>query len=375
MIGISVQKLSRDELKTLAADVARLSRLLTKERGNLPAAYLKDHGLRTAYRRYFLPANAGKIHTPLRELAIHPKNLLSKERLRILDIGTGPGTALLGVMEFFGGQAQKPSLEFIAVDHVVENLMEAEALFQEYRNEHYINAALHTVKSSVERLEHHLEGRFDIIVLSNVLNELAARDEERIARRTGILKNILSRFLAEDGSCVIIEPALHETSREMLLVGDGLLDEGFHVYAPCLTGEKCPALVDPKDWCHEDRPWDPPEIIKEIDSRIGLRKDSLKFSYLVLRRDVLSLADVYGERALRVVSEPLVSKGKIEFYVCGPGGRRRVTRLDKDRTPLNGPFENLRRGDIVRFDGVMDEGKRLKTGKETSVALLYACSC
>ena len=371
---IGVQKLSNDELKALAADVMRLSKLLTKERGSLAAAYLRDEGLRRAYVRYFLPANIYKIHIPLTELSLHAKNLLSKERLRILDIGAGPGTSLLGVMEFFGRRAQRPALEFIAVDEVSENLREAEALFQEHRNEHPINASLHIVKATAERLEHHLEGEFEIIVLSNVLNELFPGDAEKTAKRAEVLKGVLDRHLGPDGSCVIIEPALRGTSREMIEVVCNLLAKGFTIYAPCPERAFREVLENPRDWYHEDVPWDPPALIREIDKLIGLRKDALKFSYAVLRKDGLSLTDVHGVDSCRIVSEPLASRGKIEFYLCGPGGRLRVTRLDKDRTPQNASFENLRRGDIARFDRLITEEKRLKVGKDTGVALLYTCS-
>ena len=121
--------------------------LLTKEQDGLPAAYLRDEGLRGAYVRYFLPANIYKIHIPLTELSLHAKNLLSKERLRILDIGAGPGTSLLGIMEFFGRQAQRPPLEFTAVDEVSENLRDAEALFRSTGTS--ILSTLHCVSSNL----------------------------------------------------------------------------------------------------------------------------------------------------------------------------------------------------------------------------------
>jgi hypothetical protein len=155
-------------------------------------------------------------------------------------------------------------------------------------------------------------------------------------------------------------------------VRDGILKNGFHVYSPCLFDGKCLALANPKDWCHEDLAWEPPQLIKEIDKLTGLKKDSLKFSYLVLRKDALSLSDVFGQNTFRVVSEPLVSKGKREFFICGPGGRRLCTRLDKDRTTVNQAFENLNRGDVVRFERLFDEGKRFKIGKETVVAGIIA---
>jgi ribosomal protein RSM22 (predicted rRNA methylase) len=355
------------ELTSLAAEVVRLSRLLTKERANIPSAYLKDEGLRKAYLSYYLPSNLSKIHLPLKELSFHQENMLSKEHLRILDIGSGPGSATLGALKFLSRLEKKPVLEFTVADHVAENLKDTTALFASYLERCHINASLHSMKTSVEKLDPLLTGHYDLIILSNVLNELFRNDEERIVRRIDILNEINDHFLAHDGSCIIVEPALHDTSREMLLVRDGLLAQGFHVYSPCLINENCPALVNPKDWCHEDMPWEPPPIVKEIDKLAGLRKDSLKFSYVVLRKDNLSLMDYYGPDSFRIVSEPIISKGKIEFYMCGKGGRRLIMKLDKDTSPANEVFGALKRGNIVGFEKLVDEGRRCKVGKGTEV--------
>jgi ribosomal protein RSM22 (predicted rRNA methylase) len=363
------EKLSKNEMDSLASDVIRLSRLLTSEREDLPVAYLTDERLRNAYRAYFLPSNLSKIHKPLQELSLHPRELFSKTKLRFLDIGAGPGTASLGALTFFSQQVRKqPQLEFTAVDQVAGNLKIAEALFSSYGTMYELEASLKTVRSDIVGLGNFVQGHFDVIILSNVMNELFARDDRRTEKRVSILNTILKRFLADDGSCIIIEPALRETSRGMLEVRDGLLEQGFHVYSPCLFSGKCPALANPKDWCHEDIPWDPPALVKGLDELTGLRKDSLKFSYVVLRKDRLSLSDVHGRNIFRVVSEPLVSKGKREFYVCGAAERRLVTRLDKDTTPGNELFGALQRGTLVSFERLIDEGKRFKVGKETLVS-------
>jgi SAM-dependent methyltransferase len=351
----------------------RLSSLLTRERSGLPAFYLKDEGLRNAYRLYFLPSNLPKIHMPLGELAAHPSGILTKERLRVLDIGSGPGTALLGLLTFFPGlgpAAKRPVLECTAADPVEENLREAEHLFRHYQEECGVPASLRTIRSDATDLAGHLRGRFDLMVLSNVLNELFAADQDRTGRRVEFLTGLTEKHLAGDGSLIIIEPALRETSRDLLMVRDELVGRGFRVYSPCLRQGGCPALENPKDWRHEEVPWEPPELVKEIDRRIGLRKDALKFSYIVIRKDSLSLADVFGEDAFRVVSEPLVSKGKREFYICGRKGRRLVTLLDKDRTTANEAFGGMERGTIVSFDGLLEEERRFKVGKETAVRVL-----
>ena len=390
-------KMNKKELNTLAANVARLSKLLTRERDNLPQQYLKDKDLRDAYILYYVPANLYKIHIPLRELSLHPGGIFKKEKLKILDLGSGPGTAILGVMDFFSALADKPFLEFTAVDQIEENLKDAERLFRSFKEGTLMDASLITIRSGLDRTKSLPEGPYDIIILSNVLSEVFHPSRERIAKsfpkfsignlviikpdsrlkhagmtnnwdyRMNLLLSLINRSLANDGSCIIIEPALRETSRELLQVRDGLLKEGLHIYSPCLMSSPCPALVNPKDWCHEDIPWERPATIREIDKLTGLRKDSLKFSYITIRRDSLSLSDIFGSNPFRVVSEPLVSKGKIEYYLCSADGRRLAVRLDKDKSNLNEPFSGLQRGNIVSFQGLIDEGKRLKIHKGTSV--------
>jgi len=396
--------MNKKDLLTLAASVARLSNLLTREREAIPHSYLKDKGLREAYIRYYVPVNLQKIHVPLRELSLHPagifrnetemsqqltkgheinppipplekggqggfERLFPRKGLRILDLGSGPGTAILGVMDFFSECANKPSLEFTAVDQIEENLRDAERLFRDFKEDSPVNATLLTIHSEIERTKSLPEGPFDIIILSNVLSEILLPDHEGNAKQVNLLISLIKRTLASNGSCIIIEPALRATSRKLLEVRDGLLREGLHIYSPCLINIPCPALTNPKDWCHEDIPWEPLPEIREIDKLIGLKKDSLKFSYLTIRKDSLSLSDIFGYGTFRVVSEPLISKGKIEYYLCGEGGRRLAVRLNKDESRLNETFSGLKRGNIVSIGGLIDEGKRFKVGKDTVVSL------
>jgi len=361
--------LTASELKTIASDVIQLSNLFTKERKILPSQYLNNKSLRRAYILYFLPSNIYKIHLPLKELSLHPKKILSKKLLKILDLGSGPGTTILGILDFFSNQKKMPSLEFTAIDSVAENLSIAKDLFKLFTENINIDASLKTFKINIEKAGTIPQDTYDIIILSNILNELFYEDNKRIAKRVSFLNTIIDKFLTPDGSCIIIEPALRETTRGMLDVRDNLIKNGFKIYSPCLIDEPCPALLNPKDWCHEDIPWIPPVIIKELDKMTGLRKDSLKFSYLVLRKDKLSLTDVLEKNSYRIVSEPLISKGKLEFYICGHGGRQLVTRLDKDETPSNIQFQKLQRGDIVSFRDLIDRGNRFKIDKNTTVSL------
>lgn len=51
----------------------------------------------------------------------------------------------------------------------------------------------------------------------------------------------------------------------------------------------------------------------------------------------------------RVVSSPLVSKGKRELWLCGENGElRKVRRTDRDATAENADFDRAVRGDVVQ---------------------------
>lgn len=360
----------RQDIAGLAREVARLSALLTKERGILGSPYLEDQGLRRAYLLYFVPCNIPKMQLPLKELYLHPMGLLPKEKLRVIDLGSGPGSALLGVMNFFSGLEHAPCIEFTAVDQVSENLSDAKALFSSAKKESGLDASLRIVRASIlEAPERFNKEKFDVVILSNVLNELFYGSNDKIEMRRNFIEAVMENILAQAGSLIIIEPALRETSREMLEVGCGLMERGMNIYAPCPPEGLCATLARPRDWHHEDIPWEPPDMIKEIDRIIGLRKDSLKFSYLILRKDGLSVTDIYDCKVYRVVSEPLITKGKIEFYLCAREGRILVVRMDRDRSDLNKAFGSLRRGDFVYIENPIDEGRRLKVGKGTSVVV------
>jgi hypothetical protein len=369
LISNTSLSLTPSELSSLASDIIQLSNLFTRDREILPPKYLNNEKLRRAYMLYYLPSNLYKIHLPLNGLSLHPKKILSKKKLKILDLGSGPGTTILGMLDFFSHQKKRPFLEFTAVDSIAENLHIAEGLFKLFIKNILSNASLKTFKLNIEKGAAISPDMYDIIILSNTLNELFHDDEKKIIKRVSFLNTILDKFLASDGSCIIIEPSLREVTRECLMVRDNLIKKGFHMYSPCLTDNPCPSLLNQKDWCHEDIPWDQPDIIKRLNKLTGLRKDSLKFSHLIVRKDKLSISDICLKNSYKVVSEPLVSKGKIEFFICNGRDRRLMTRLDKDKTPFNEQFQKLQRGYIVSCEALIDEGKRLKVGKDTLVSV------
>ncbi len=395
--GANVQLEARSDLKKICSSVERLSAIYTRERAVLDSQLLAQPEFRKAYVVYFLLANLSKVKTILGEIWMHPqtRQLLSS-RLRILDLGCGPGTHLLGCADFLADQPLPVDrVECVGVDVLEQNLRDARYFFARFVHE--------VISSSAARMGVHWnlqtrqadlcqpfgfdEEPFDFIILGNVLNELFAYHPERVEKRLRLVTALVESLLRPQGFLILIEPALRETSRELLLLRDRLLDElPLSVYSPCVHNRHCPAVAadSPSDWCHEDVIWEAPSWIQQIDRRVGFHSNSLKYSYVVFSRLGLSFKEaacaqqagsVSPEAQIwRVVSEVLEERGKSSVYFCGLEGRAKVTRLKKHSSAANQDFAQLGRGNVVAtgpvkhhkpkdWRVVAETGVRVMTGK------------
>jgi ribosomal protein RSM22 (predicted rRNA methylase) len=362
--------------------VADLSRLFTKGRAALNRRYLDDPDHAAAYLRYFLPVNLPKVQVLLDELPVESLFDRQREHLTVLDLGSGPGTGGLAVLDWL--QHCKPELvghlSVVAADSSSVALQQAERLWTAYCREAGIKGARLTLcEDDLEKLWSGVfgdwmkqGGPYDLIILANCLNELFAEAADPIAARTVLVAELLP-LLAPHGTLMIVEPALRETSRGLHQVRDRLLQEKrCTVYSPCLHEGNCPALIYPDDWCHEERAWEAPASIQHIDQEIGFIKDALKFSYLLLRKDGRTIVE-QKPNVFRVVSELREMKGEKRAWLCNELGRQEVGRQDRLASPQNEAFDRWHRGAIVQIERVVRkerDGKMSALGRiERDVAV------
>jgi len=364
VVRMSVENLSHSLLAALRArhgepdrevaqGVRTLSRLFTKERDTLGSDYFADPALHRAYLLYFLPVNLAKVASLLREMPALPAR-----PLRVLDVGSGPGVGALAVLGHLTqhGVAAHEGSEVIAVDRSRRALQEAEALWEQVSvmRRGRPSYRFHAVPLDLERPGARVPwkaGAFDLVILANSLNELFRSATDPIARRVKLLESLLDA-LSPDATCMIVEPALRETTRDLHHVRDRLVAaRRATVYSPCLHERPCPALARSDDWCHEERPWSPPLMLQAIGREAGFIKDALKFSYLILRKDGLTVAE-RGPDVYRVVSEVMMMKGDRRAWLCNETGRPLVGRLDKARSEANASLDRWHRGAIVRVEHI-----------------------
>jgi ribosomal protein RSM22 (predicted rRNA methylase) len=299
----------------------RIHRGLVGERKLVGSAYLSRAELRQEYEAEIAPRTEAALRRILGRVAF-PQG----QPRRVLDLGAGTGAAGRAVRGCFG-----EDVELVAVDRVPgPGILVADLL--------------RGVRPAG------VSGRFDLIVAAHLLNELDLDLDGRARLVAGWCRDLLE----PDGMCIVIEPALRETSRALLGVRDRLVGGGSRVAAPCFCQTACPALQRDRDWCHDSA-----EVLVAGRSRVD-------FSYLVLRRSVAAAGDA---GRYRVVSDPIKDKGRLRFFVCGVAGRFPLMRLNRDRSAANQALDHASRGDVIVLPNAPVQADGIRVAVDTVVGI------
>jgi SAM-dependent methyltransferase len=341
-------RLTPQELKEVGAGVKQLSLGLTRERKLAGARYMDDPKLLGAYLLFYWPVSYAQAREAFGELPQRPRS--------VLDLGSGPGPVGFAALDA-GGR------ELTLADRSKPALALARALAAE------AGEALATREWDPTRKTPLPEGKYELVTMGHVLNELYGSGEEAVKPRAALLEQVLAQ-VKPGGSLVVLEPALRETSRLLLRVRDVMVEKGYALRAPCLYRGACPALVKESDWCHAERAWPMPRVVEEIARAAGLHKESLKMSYLVLAPRGEGWPEPRPERLFRIVSEPLEGKGRQRYIGCGPEGRVGLALQEKHRTERNERFFKLHRGDVIAVTHTEPKGDGLSLDDRSEVRVL-----
>jgi SAM-dependent methyltransferase len=305
---------------------------------------------------FWLPRDLRKVALPIHELLA--AGVLPSRPLRVLDLGAGTGATCLGVLRALRGVRE--------VAHVtaVDNDPRALALLRRVAE----GAARAGLLPPIETLlTEHRDltvpawrsglGGFDLVTIGFSLVEFTRAETDRAASLARFL-TVALEHLVDDGALIVLEPATREEARALQGARDLLVAQGVTVFAPCPHTRPCPMLHDRRDWCHEDLPEVglPPWLVP-IARAAGLRWEGLTFAYLTLRRDDRTFASSVvrpGRRVLRLLSAPIVTKGKTEIVACGdlPGERASVRLMELSRDAKRSPhaLAGCARGEVITLD-------------------------
>jgi SAM-dependent methyltransferase len=323
-------------VRRIAAGVTRLNHGLTRARGGF-AGYLRDPELRAAYRTYYLCTNAPKLFPVLDRL--EARGLLPAGGGRALELGCGPGTGVAGLALWAAAHDQRWTL------HATDVLREAAAGAAELMGALGVPATTGVVDLAAPV---RVEGRWDLVLCMNVLNELDTRHDARLLED-------LRGLLSPDGLWVAIEPASSAESRRVLALRDRAVAAGWQVVAPCPNALACPALAAADGWCHGEWHFERPAFVRAVDRETGLLREVLKATWFVLAPPDAQIPPVLGPDATgtlaRVTTARNDAKGRSDLEVCVDGALRRLELQTRDRTPENADFFDLSRHDLAHLEG------------------------
>lgn len=361
----------------LSKDIADLSRWFTQKKGLEPQSdYMGQKKFRDAYTLYYLPPNFLKaVYLLEKAEGLCGGQWLDKKEFSILDAGCGPGTAGIAAAFFLHAKkrGEKFKLRIVSVDRSPEILKENTQLAKDVSNALKKESPGFEVDHQTLRLGI-LEGtsglalEFDAVFFSNVLAEMGPPEKERDLK----IIRFAQKALAPTGLAFFLEPAQRIHARTLLYLRDAFAGEKrFSILSPCPPVLKCPALGrSEKDWCHDDIHWERPDYIARIDRLAGLRKESLKFTHLIVSKEAHGIIKTGAEDRFVVVSELMAEKGKVSAFLCGNDGRFRFELLRKDESESNGAFLSLKRGENISLQGFSGEGETRRLNKNSVVLAL-----
>ena len=378
--GLSLPLTSNSrEIKQLAAAVKTISDEYIVSDDHFKGTLFKKKALRNAYLVYYLPANLVKLFPVLDELFSHPDiSGFSGSEVSILDLGCGPGTFLLAVLEYFAEKKNLLSkgveqINLWGIDRVEECLAAAREIIKNYLPARSfpanISCKLHLKPGSIDSAEFPYpllpaNKQFDLIIAGNVFAEIESTAFQRIAL-------VLEQLLSSQGTLLLIDPGTRAASRNLIMLRNLLLEQtALTLYAPCLERGLCPSLDNPRDWCHQKLFWSPPELIKAIDRHTGFTKEKgVQYTYFTFRKDgkraVQPFCDFPQEKIWRVVSYVIKNKGEERLFVCNGKERILLRRLTKNASTKNQDFSRALRGDCVVVDGLVKREAFFEIGKDS----------
>ena len=277
-------KIAKAELQPYASAIRDISERYTGGRQSQKLSPIEA----IAYALYYTPINFAKMLRLLSETTVPAEGPLS-----ILDYGCGPGTAGLACLHYFGERCHIDAYD-------KSSAMTAAGKRLLARSE---NSTRVTFMESLPP-----EGKkYHLIIAANVLNELKPQAQ----------KDLLTKFtkqLTEQGSIVLLEPALQQTTRALMGLRDWFLDTfaDFVPRFPCTRRDHCPMLAqDPEGWCHGTLKWEAPQLVQQLDEVAGFNKHRIKYAGMVIQcKGNLS-------KGYRAILLPIRKRGSHAYILCG----------------------------------------------------------
>ncbi len=212
----------------------------------------------------------------------------------LVDYGSGPGTALWAVSEYFPAIQKLVAVErnstFISLGKRLAGYSSKKALLE-----------TEWVQQDLLKLKELPRG--DLSLLSYSLGEILPKD------RLSLIDKI---WEATNKALLIVEPGTPKGYHSLMEVRSHLIAKGGFLFAPCPMGQKCP-LMGTKDWCHFAARLPRTSMHRKIKGG-ELNYEDEKYFYLFFSK--LPESNSFS----RIIRRPQIRKGHISLTLCSSEG-------------------------------------------------------
>lgn len=211
----------------------------------------------------------------------------------ILDLGSGPGTAIWAASHILGR-----GIGFTVIERDREFGSLGKRLALQSNDESVRNAVwkFEDLRTSTSFVEH------DVVLLSYSLGELSGEDATKVTEKA---------FNAARKAVIIIEPGSPRGFETVIAARSTALRWGGFVAAPCPHQNACPLVGS--DWCHFSARLERPSWEKRLKGG-SLPYEDEKYSYVIISRSMPRPA------SSRIISRPNKLKSHVRLTLCTPDG-------------------------------------------------------
>jgi ribosomal protein RSM22 (predicted rRNA methylase) len=267
-----------------------------------PAVATEAH--RAAYLAVRFPATYAAICRVFAEIKLRTPEC---EIASLLDLGSGPGTALFAAAEQF------PQLQ-------QATLIESDAAWIAV-GKHLAEQSESTIVQQAQWLKQDLRSglaceKHDLVVISYTLGELPQAAAESVLNKAW---KCAGKFL------VVIEPGTRRGFAAINAARSALIANAATIVAPCPHHFACP-MAAMGDWCHFSQRVERTSQHRQLKGG-ALGYEDEKFSYLIAAKTSAPLAEA------RIVRHPGKHSGHVKLVLCTANGQienRTITRSSKE---------------------------------------------
>ncbi|MCL2209784.1 MAG: small ribosomal subunit Rsm22 family protein [Treponema sp.] len=335
----------------LPLNIAKLSRLLTNNRGERTLSYLSRPEMLSAYLYYFLPWNLYRLCflLPCLDLKLKPGDIVT-------DLGSGP-LSFVSALWISRPELRNLPLEINCIDRCSPALDAGKNFFNALAGEN--NWKINLIRDDIDIRKTGKGKKASLVSAVNLFNEIYEKiphnNTEKLKQFADNSAEFLHNTALQEAFIFTAEPGVPQSGRFISFLRDAFLKMERMPFSPCTHTESCPLAGNSgqKRWCHfAFETENVSNELQRLSAAAGLPKERLVISYLLTGKKTENTQS-------RVISDAFpLSSGLFGRYCCCADGLVLLTGVKNQITKIK-PHSTVK----INLNGNIDKKSGALTGE------------